>query len=212
MKKDVIKELKKENDHRNVRAIQAEIHDQQNKSRKAMIRRTELLYYLERTSRFREIKEYEKVSFRIYIQHEYNLLPGTYERERRAVFGYRKQVEDYGVGLVAKVLDVTKKPEKVFKSINGLAKDGKRPANFRAKTEEIIEQNRKLHKPKVIIPKLCHECEKFKAEIRELRKELNQKDEQIAKLKAALNKRDLALEQMNGLLKPFEHIVQAVVQ
>lgn len=204
-KPDVIQELKKENDKRTIREIQEEIHDQNNKSRNAMIRRTKLLFYLERTSRFKEIKEYEKVTFDTYIQHEYNLLYGTYERERKAVTAFPKQVESYGVGLVAKVIKETEKPEVALKAINGLTKKGKeRPADFRPKVEKIIEKHAKPKKAKpgtrVLV---CTQCDKYKEEIRLLNIELAEKNEQIRKLKAALNKRDLAFEQMVGVMKPL---------
>jgi len=207
---DVIQELKKENDKRTIREIQDEIHNQEYKSRDLMIRRTKLLYYLERTSRFKEIKEYEKVTFETYIQHEYNLLYGTYDRERKAVLAFPRQVESYGVGLVAKVIKETKKPELALKAINGITEKGhKLPADFRPKVEKIIE---KYAKPKKAKPGtrvlVCTQCDKYKEEIILLNKELEEKDEQITKLKAALNKRDLTLEKMYGFLKPFEHIVQ----
>jgi len=201
-KKDRISELKKELDKRKVNEIVGEIHDEVNRSRKAVIRKVELLYYLERTSRFKELDEYKGSTFYLFIQYEFNLLPGTYEKERRAVFGYRERCEQFGVGYVAKVIGRTVSPEKVFKEINGEAKRSKKPLQ-RQRLEEIFEKHKKPDPPKVITPKVCDQCEKYKAEIRLLNKEINELKEQVAKLKGAIRKRDQVLDNMRGVIVPF---------
>jgi len=208
---DKVKKLKAENAKRNISEIVAEIHDEVNRSRKAVIRKVELLYYLELTSRFREIEEYKKSLFFTFLSYEFNLRPGTYHKERRAVFGFRKHCERYGVGYVAKVIGGTKFPEKVFKEINGLDRKSKKPLQ-RQKLEEVFEKHKKPEVPKVVIPRVCSSCEGYRQEIRLLSKETDELKEQVKKLKAALRKRDAAIEQMTGLMKPFVPAEAAAVQ
>jgi len=63
-----------------------------------------ILFYLERTKRFKENKTFKDATFGQYISDRFHLLYGTYHRERRAFFSFPHEAEKHGVGVVSKAI------------------------------------------------------------------------------------------------------------
>lgn len=99
-------QLKVEYDELSISVILSKCHVDRKeaiKGRRALILK---LYYLERTKRFREKKAYKQVAFNVFLNYEFNLRYGTYEKERIAFIAHEKYAMIYGPALVSKVRKV----------------------------------------------------------------------------------------------------------
>jgi hypothetical protein len=195
--------LKKENDGRSIVDIEQEIKNNQLRNRATMIRMVELLYYLDRTRRFKENEGYKNSQWDHYLLDFYGMRPHTYIKYRNAILRQRKKVEEHGVGLVAKIWDVCDKPEKAIKEIDKLKTSG---VQWRQKVEEIIEKHRKPKPVRIQAPALSQdEMDRLREIIREQRTEIKELRDQNEKLKRTVieQKTELTkLEKIKKLISP----------
>ncbi len=62
-----------------------------------------MMFYLERTKRYKENKRFAKSTFEEYIRIRHGLQPKKYYRDRLAYVNYPEETREYGVGFVEKV-------------------------------------------------------------------------------------------------------------
>lgn len=152
----------------------------------------EILFYLERTNRFKENRQFKNTTFKDYIKDRFYLRYGTYHKERIAFFTHPKEVEQYGVGVVNKVREKcgVLKVKKVFDEVKKA--EIKKPLT-RENIENIININakqvkkkaKKITKDEAYYIKLCG---KKDLEIQALNQMIKDRDEQIDRLKATVQK------------------------
>lgn len=145
-----------------------------------------MLYYLDRTSRFRENPRFKKATFEEYISDMFRLRPTTYNKERMAFVSHPSEAEKLGVGVVAKVRHKcgSLNAGKVLKEIQAI----KNPS--RDKIEAVIRENSREPKPKapkkVTTAELEREIAAKDKIIADQNATIKEQYEQIQKLKAAL--------------------------
>ena len=185
-----IEQLKKQYDDQSVNEIETgadRAKNRQVEARKEFIGR---LFYLMKTKRFHENKQYEKAEFKDYLYGRFMMLEGTFNNERKAYIMFPEETEKIGPALVTKV-------RQSCDSINAkkaLGEIGKlKPnRNFRDKADAVIQKYAKpAPKPKresISDVKsdakiLKAELDKANATIAEQNKTIKAQAKQIRKLK-----------------------------
>ena len=179
-----LEELKKRYDGKKIADVEAQAKRasaQSLKNRKAFI---EILFYLEKTSRFRENPAYKKSRFELYLMNMFSMSMATYNTERYAFIHAEPEfVQKYGARMAGRVLREhgVLKAKKVMEQI--AAKD--------ATAEQAMEIIKESAPPKPIkakVPPICVDCERHKGRIRELEKENAELRAQNEKLKATIRR------------------------
>lgn len=129
-------------------AIEENIGKLKESSRDAQVKMYEMLYYLERSRRYKENKRYTKSDFKQYIEDRHGIAYYTYLENRKASVNFRQEVVDFGVGLVSKATRMcgVDKVADVFNEVRKLDEVGKRECVPRKKVEEILILNAKPEK------------------------------------------------------------------
>jgi len=197
--------IRRKYDKKNIGRIEIECSRKGEISMATRIQQIEILIYLQRTGRFKENKRYAGSTFYRYLTDRFNILPGTFEKERRAILGYPEEVRVHGLGLVAKIQERCRQPEKVFEEIKRFQDARKNPVK-REQIEDIIVAHSKpikLLPPQPPLPTRS-ELSGLQEENKRLKELLAERDEQIAKLKAALQKYKLIYQRMTKIVEKGE--------
>jgi len=160
-----------------------------------------VLYFLERTKRFRENKQFKNETFKNYITIKYLLPYERYYQERLAYVKTPKEVETYGIGNVVKVNKQCSPLEapKVFEELNRKVKEKQKKQKVTDSQPVVLAQPeidaviKKHARPKIEIPQKVYTyaqlermyqktCEENKRLLKKL-EELKAREE---KLKGAL--------------------------
>jgi predicted nuclease with TOPRIM domain len=157
-----------------------------------------VLYYLQRTRRFRENAKYKVSTFADYIQNEYNLTASVFEKEKWVYLHFEKEADIIGAGRVARIKQDcgNVRGKKVIKELLTLKKQ--KPKQFTLqKIDEVIEKNTKYKKPANAggdKTGLQRQLQQLREENRSLHRELAERIAQIEKLKETLKKREAVIK------------------
>lgn len=142
----------------------------------------EILFYFERTKRFRENKQYENSSFNDYLKNRYAMAWHKYHYLRLAITRYPDMVFKYGIGVVEEAVRKCENPQKVLTIID----------EKKADTKEIKEIIKKHKRP---VKKKEDHTKSFETAIDKLKTRLKESDDsnkqmagQIKKLKKTIEK------------------------
>jgi len=149
-----------------------------------------MMFYLERTKRYKENKRFAKSTFEEYIRIRHGLQPKKYYRDRLAYVNYPEETREYGVGFVEKVkrkCGVLNFP-KVVKDIKK-AETNKEPL-IQQEINDIIEKHSTEKPPAATLPSWV-----LRKELDTLRQAIVDKDSiikeqaiQIVKLKKTIKR------------------------
>ena len=147
-----------------------------------------MMFYLERTRRYKENKRFAKSTFEEYIRIRHGLQPKKYYRDRLAYVNYPQETKEYGVGFVEKVkrkCGVLNFP-KVVKDIKKAEKN-KEPL-VQQEINEIIEKHSTEKPPADTLPAwvLRKENDALRLALIESEKVRKEQAIQIAKMKKTL--------------------------
>jgi len=95
-------DLKKQYDKKTIVNIEAQAKKSKALNLKHRKKFIFLLYYLDRTSRYKQNARFKNATFEQYIFDMFGLTIGTYEKERVAFIANPDETEKYGVGVVSK--------------------------------------------------------------------------------------------------------------
>lgn len=207
-----IEQLKKQYNPKPIKEIENEAKKSQAQAKQLQEKMIEILFYLERTQRFKENPVYQKSTFREYLSFEFGMRFSTYHETRLALINFPELSKKYspqlyraiktkcGADEVPRVVEEIKEEEKKKAKVK---KAGKLP---REAIQEIIDRHKKPAPPPVVKPSVrdleiklitVQESEK------KLLKILDQKDRQIEKLKARVKALTKERDQLLGLLGPI---------
>lgn len=201
-------EIKKAYDYMKIEGLEesiCDVRDLRERTHKTLIT---VLYYLERTKRYKENKAFAKSSFAVYLRDRFNISESEYRRSRMAYVSFPDEAEKHGVGFVSRVVSRCSAADapKVFKSIDKLQKDRKTTVTINDR-EDILALHAAQHriqasrikavkkqnadKPRteaqpIPYSELVRRNAELEKENASLRSEISAKDEQITKLIAAL--------------------------
>lgn len=166
---------------------EVENHVRQSKTASIATRRDfiMLLYYLDRTSRFRENTDYKNASFGEYIYNMYGVRKTTYDKERHAFIAHPDAVKKIGVGVVIKATRECGAIESV-KAIDEITKLSKPTPEA---INKVITQHKKSepkHHKKATVSELSAEIARKDVIIAKQAQKIKEQAEQIEKLKATL--------------------------
>lgn len=152
----------------------------------------EILFYLQTTSRYKELPGYKKSSFWQFIEDNFNIRKGTFMENIKAWTRYPEIAADFGTGLVTKIERMcgAAKIPKVAAEIRK-ERDGHKKPLPRARIETIIQSFRKQQnevKKEITDWKSMYEREaaaheKTKNALRSAMAEIHSLNDQIARLK-----------------------------
>jgi len=187
-----IKQLKAKYDSQPIKAIEKEAKTTQVQAKDVYGNFVEILFYLERTQRFKENPLYKKSTFNGYLSFEYGLLYNSYHEKRLAMSNFPEFSKKYTPQLYSAIKKKcgSDKVAGVVKEIEAKDAKLKRPLD-RAGIQEIIDKNRKPVKPKAEKPDVKMLQDKvitFQESSKKLEKVVMTKDEQITKLKATVKR------------------------
>ena len=145
-----------------------------------------VLYYLQRTSRYKQNKMYKDANFEEYLFDRHGMRIGTFNSHRLAIFNSLKYVEKYGIGIVKKVYNrcgAANAPF-VFTAID------KAKVKNRIDIEKIIQKHAKPKQKRTgpTISQLQAEIIEKDKIIIEQRKIIEDQAEQIEKLKSTIRR------------------------
>ena len=99
----MLEKLKKKYDSKTITAIEKTIDISRNSEAKFQHDRIMVLYYLQRTSRYKENKMYKNSNFGEYLFDRHGMRIGTFNSHRLMIFNNLKHVKKYGIGVVKKI-------------------------------------------------------------------------------------------------------------
>jgi len=146
----------------------------------------EILFYLERTNRFRENKRFKKATFGQYISDLFYLRYGTYFVERNAFAKHSVEVHTLGIGVVKRIQEKckTNKLQTVFGAIKNLGAKA-----TKIQIDKIIETHAKpvpVKPQKRSITQLQADLDRAKQTIIDQNKIIAEQAAQVKKLKASV--------------------------
>ena len=102
----------------------------------------ELLMYLDRTKRYKELKAYRKASFDVFLRNRYNMSLKTYQETRVVLFEFEEEAEKHGAGFVrGTIKKVGKvKARDALRDVDKAQADRKKPLKVSEK-QKIIEKH-----------------------------------------------------------------------
>ena len=149
----------------------------------------ELLFLWERTSRFKENKQYKNATFEQYLWGRYMMRKVEYHRERIALLEFPEATEEFGVSTIVEVKNkcgVVTAP-KVFIE---LQKEKAKQNVKHLEPQQMSEIIQKYERPRISVATNVATISgveiQLKDEIRLLKKELAERDNQITKLKITI--------------------------
>jgi hypothetical protein len=198
-KKTVLEKLREQYDNEPLLAIEQGCDEAKELSLENDRKRIQLLYYLERTNRFRENPQYKNATFDVYLRYRHGIRAHTYHERRIAFIAHEKEALTYGPGLVAKVRRECGplKVSDVFSKI--------KPTNGHDKIEKIIQAHAKPKPDRVVVEKAS------KTEI-ELKKLVADQKNEIAALQDQLGKAKAAASYWKGLYKELRQTVMPTLK
>ncbi|MDY7037207.1 MAG: hypothetical protein SV375_13710 [Thermodesulfobacteriota bacterium] len=187
-----IEQLKTEYDNKSIKAIEKEAKDTQGQAKDVYVRFIDLLFYLERTARFKENPLYKTSRFQQYLSFEYGIRYTTYHEDRLAHSNFPEFSRKYTPQLVKsiKVKCGSNNVAKVIREIETKDTGSKKPIT-RDAIQDIINKNRKPEAPKPVKldPKVLeNRLAKSQKAVKELASDGLSKDRQIAKLKETVKR------------------------
>jgi hypothetical protein len=200
-----LSELKKQYDDKPIEQVEADLDEcsrARAESERAMVWR---LFYLEKTERWRENKQYAKpgVEFRDYLAERFNISEALYTRMHWAWLRYPAESKAYGSGFVIKAVSKLKH-EGASRLMKDLQKADPGRVMSAKKRNKMIEAR---VSPPVSISEPPRQTQTPTAAehetIQALRAELAEKEEQIARLKAALASRDKKILALQNALRGY---------
>jgi len=188
-KEELLGQLKKRHDKRSVTEIEREIDAKGLNEIKAHKNRIIILWYLERTNRWKENKQYRQSTWGTYLKERHMMLENTYLAHLRVYIGFPNETEQYGPELINKI----KVKCGVENMPTVLAEFKKLKKGTRTEQEEVINRHAKPTAPatkkinyKAGYQRLLTENAELRAENRELRLGNEEKARQIKRLKETI--------------------------
>lgn len=176
------------------------------------------LYYLERTSRYRENKRYEHEPFERYLREQYNFQIGSYENARSAFIRYPEASEALGVGRVIQIERAVGKecaPE-VMKEIKPILLNDTIPEPERIKhvdsvVEKKIEEKKELARKinaniKINQVEKCPNCERVTVALKKEKKEKERYKEMVDRNKIAYARDQGTIEMLKAKVEQIPQI------
>lgn len=198
-----ISELKKAFDPMKVPDIERLIESNKSASVECERKFILALYYLEHTSRFREIDRYKKATFGEYISDRYAINITTFKKLALVYIRFEKEAETYGPGMVLKAVNQCgpSGAVQVFKETAKAQNEKKMPVTRKAIMATIAKHKRNQVNFKAIATNVKAENKELKekntAREKELLAIIEARDTQIEKLKKALSQRDEKIKKLS---------------
>jgi len=213
-----IKELKAEYDSKSITEIEQEAKKTQGKAKEIHAEFIEILFYMERTGRYKENALYKNTGFPQYIEFQFGIRWATYHETRLALGNFPDFSKKYSPALVTSIKSKcgAKKTPAVIKQIE--AKQAKRKTPLvREEIQEIVDKYRKpvVVRPKPDIRLLKDQAIVAEQTVKEQGKVILTKDEQIVKLKATVKRltaENAALRKENDELKAMMNPIATYFQ
>lgn len=193
-----IKQLKAKYDKQTIKAIEKEAKATQGQAKDVYYNFIEILFYLERTQRFKENPLYKKSTFQQYLPFAYGIRFTTYHEARLALSNFPEFSKKYTPQLVKAIKEKcgADKVPAIIKEIEAKDTSLKKPLP-REGIQAIIDKNRKPVKPQTPKPDvkiLQDKVVTFQESAKKLEKVVLTKDEQITKLKATVKRLTAEIE------------------
>lgn len=174
----------------------------------------DVLWYLERTGRYKEYPGYEKADFRQFILDVIQMSPKQYHGARIGYYNYPEETAKYGVGVVTKIRKVCgdKAVKGVFKEIKAAESKRKTPLPVE-QVHAIIEQHKlppKAPKTGVITKKVADEAVNWEAKYHAEHKLYMQAVERIKELEGQLERAQAAIKRYAALKEKARGMVDAM--
>lgn len=203
-----IEELKKKYDNQPIKTIEKEAKSTQGQAKDVYSNFIEILFYLERTQRFKENHVYKKSNFQQYLSFEYGIRFTTYHEARLAYGNFPEFSKKYTPQLVnaIKAKCGAEKLPGVIKEIEAKDADLKKPLP-REGIQAIIDKNKKPEKPpvpKVDVKALEDKATTAQESAMKLEKVVLTKDEQITKLKATVKRQAVEIAEKDRRIAELE--------
>ena len=202
--------MKKQYDSKTILEIEGQIEGARETVYDAMVRQIEMLYYLDRTKRFRENKRYKDSTFETYIKGRFNITPNAYHEKRLALGWYPKESKDLGIGTVMRIHRDCEDRDRVFGQI-GKEQQARKTPLPQKKIEEIIQTHRR---PKPARPQVAKptkgEVERLRATIAEERATIRLQASQIDTLKATVQKQKVTIQELKQYKAEYEAIMERI--
>lgn len=187
-----IEQLKTAYDKKKVGEIEKEAKSIQSKSKEFYVTFLELMFYLERTGRYKENPVYKKSRFEQYISFQFGITHSTYMDHRKAYNLFPELSLRYSPSMYASAVKKcgSKKVATVFKEVEAKEQELKRPVRV-DEIKQIIHKHQKRIKPmapRVDVAALQDRVVTEKENVKTLERVVLTKDEQIMKLKATVKR------------------------
>jgi len=160
----------------------------------------DILYYLERTGRWREYPGHEKATFVTFLSTTMQMSPKAYYGAKLGYYNYQEATEKYGAGIISEIRSKcgADKVTEVLKAIE-MADNKKTPISLE-RIKEIINEHAKPKKQPRRFKLLCLECPKKDVVIVELRARIVELEAQLERAKAMVLQHMKIQEQVRGIV------------
>jgi len=209
-----IKELKKKYDSMKIGEVEKKVKSVQDEAKGLYANFIELLFYLERTERFKDNHLYKKSTFKDYLSFEYGVRFKAYHQKRLALSNHPEFFPKHPLPLYSAIKSkcgADKVPE-VIKGIEKKEFSLKRTLR-REDIQQVIDKHRKPKAPgapKVDVKDLKNQIVHSRDDAVQLRKIIVEKDGQIAKLKATVERLQAENDRLNSLFAPIFAVAKDV--
>jgi len=161
----------------------------------------EILFYLRRTGRYRENRLFASSSFDQYLRGRYMLTEYQFERARRVYITHAKHAEQYGPGIVQKIL-MRVPVEAQDQAFAEMAAKASVPGkDITAIVDKVIHKYTYGLPEKAVIESTTRTVDRSNEVITKLRRENAEKSKQIQKLKRTVKDLTMRLNYYEALVK-----------
>lgn len=204
-------EEKNKYDSINIEKLEKMVEDYQHKSREYHRSMVEILIYLESKGRYKENKRYATSNFERYIADRFWIKLSSYAEMKLAYLKFPKHTEEYGIGIVHRVIHRCGrlKAKKVLEKIDAKRASLKNEMPIH-KINEIIAENANPKIEKTFVDwRAMYEAEKkshdaTRENLKEALKTIDELSDQVKRLKSTLA-RERGEEPMTGMGIPSQH-------
>ena len=209
MKTSLLDSLKAKYDIKDIASVETAINQEKEKYTSGYRAVIEGLFYLERTSRWRESPQHraKKTTFENYMMDKFNTRYATYFKARQAYLSYPAETDVFGVGVVAKIKKECS-PENVKKAMGELRiihrKTG-HGSRCRSEVSAVIEKYAKP-RPQPDVTKITKED--YKRMFVNSSRELRVANDRIKELEAQLGRAQKATKHWKRLYESAQAAMQ----
>lgn len=184
MSKEKLAELKQQWDGKPIVEIENRIHSAHTNCKKWQKTIAELLFYLEKTSRYRENKAYKDKFFEDYIQDQYGIKMPMYLNWRMVFIKFPVEAEEFGTGTVVEIIKKVG-PDKVHTVCEHIRRGADKDSVIAEFTPKKKEQQKQEKQARTDV---CRTCLSKDKRIKELEREIRELKAQNEKLKETVRK------------------------